>query len=94
MLLINGSYLVCLCMRACSGNMSWHYVNSMNCIVCVGDGNNGVGVWFDAPIMLRMSSLHLAWHWQVVCEHVHFMNHSGTICSWVRLLKVPAFVSV
>ena len=25
-----------LCMRACSGNLSWQYVKSMNCIVCVG----------------------------------------------------------
>ena len=32
-LLINGSYLVCLCVMACSGNLSWQYVNSMNCIV-------------------------------------------------------------
>jgi hypothetical protein len=27
---ISGSYLVCLCVRACLGNMSWQYVNSMN----------------------------------------------------------------
>ena len=30
---ISGSYLACLCERACSGNLSWQYVNSMNCIV-------------------------------------------------------------
>ena len=28
--LFNGSYLACLCVRACSGNLSWQYVNSMN----------------------------------------------------------------
>ena len=44
MLLISGSYLVCLCVRACLGDLSWHYVNSMNCIVCVGVGSKGVGV--------------------------------------------------
>ena len=33
--LINGSYFACFCVRACSGNPSWQYVNSMNCIVCV-----------------------------------------------------------
>jgi hypothetical protein len=33
MVLINGSYLVCLCVRACSGNLSWQYVNSMNWII-------------------------------------------------------------
>ena len=59
MLLIYGSYLVCLCVRACSGNMSWQYVNSKKCIVCGGDGNNGVGVWFGAPTMLRMYGLNL-----------------------------------
>ena len=83
MLLTNGLSLVCLCVRACSGNLSWQYVNSMNCIVCVGDGNKGVGVWFGAPSMLRMSILNLAWQWQIVCGHVHFMSHSRTVCSWV-----------
>jgi hypothetical protein len=29
MMLINESYLVCLCMKTCSGNLSWQYVNSM-----------------------------------------------------------------
>ena len=33
MVLINGSYLVCLYVRACYGNMSWQYVNSMNWIM-------------------------------------------------------------
>ena len=33
--LISGSYFVCFCVRACSGNLSWQYVNSMNCIVFV-----------------------------------------------------------
>ena len=35
-LLINGSYLACLCMRACSGNLLWQFANWMNCIVYVG----------------------------------------------------------
>ena len=30
MILINESYLVCLCMRACSRNLLWQYVNSVN----------------------------------------------------------------
>ena len=32
-LFFNGPYLVCLCVRSCSGNLSWQYVNSMSCIV-------------------------------------------------------------
>jgi hypothetical protein len=28
--LINGSYFMCFRMRACSGNLSWQYVNSIN----------------------------------------------------------------
>ena len=34
MALIRGSYLACFCVMACYGNLSWQYVNSMNCIVC------------------------------------------------------------
>ena len=30
MVLISGSYLLCLCVSAWSGNLSWQYVNSMN----------------------------------------------------------------
>ena len=44
MLLISGSYLACFCVMACSGNLSWQYVISMNCSVCVGAGRIGVGV--------------------------------------------------
>ena len=44
MLLMNGSYLPCFCVVACSGNLSWQYVNPMSCIVCVGAGSIGVGV--------------------------------------------------
>ena len=34
----------------------------MNCIVCVGVGSKGVGVWFGAPIMHNISCLNLAKH--------------------------------
>ena len=37
----NGSYLACFCVVACSGNLSWQYVNSMNCTVWLGDGAIG-----------------------------------------------------
>ena len=38
MMLISGSYLVCLCVRAWSGNLSWWYVNSMNWTMSAGEG--------------------------------------------------------
>ena len=41
--LINGSYLVCLCVRTSSRNLSWQYVNLMNWIVWLGEGS--MGVW-------------------------------------------------
>ena len=94
MVLISGSYFLCFFVRACSGNVSWQYVNSMNCIVFVCEGNKGVGVWFGTPITHKMSGLSLAWHWQFVCGHVHSMSQPRTVCSWFMLLMLPAFVSV
>ena len=41
MVLINGSYLLCLCVRAWSGNRSWQYVNAMCC-----DFGEGCYGWF------------------------------------------------
>ena len=59
--LMSGLYLMCLCVRACSGYLSWQYVNSMNWVVSVGEGNiMGVCVWFGAPIMYRISGSSLA----------------------------------
>jgi hypothetical protein len=59
MVLFNGLYLACLCVMACSGNLSWQYVNSMNWIVCLGDGDIGGCVCFGAPITHRMFGLSL-----------------------------------
>ena len=41
MVLIRGSYLASLYVMACSGNLSWQYVNSMSWIVCLGEGDMG-----------------------------------------------------
>ena len=60
----------------------------MNCIVCECDGNYSVSVWFGAPSMHRISSLSLAWHWQLVCAHVHFMSHYGTVCSLIHVVEI------
>ena len=92
--LINGSYLVCLCARASFGNMSWQYVNSINWIVWLGDGSIGVCVWFGAPIMHIMSGLSLAWHWHFLSEHVLARSQSGTVSSGGWLLWLHALVNV
>ena len=81
MVLMSGSYLVCLWVSASSGNLSWQYVNSMNWIVCLGEGSIGVDDWLWAPIMHIMSGLSLAWQWHVVCGHVHARSHPGTVLS-------------
>ena len=79
---------------ACSGNLSWQYVNSINCTVWLGDGDIGSVVWFGAPIMHKMSGLSLAWHWQGDWEHVHCKSHPGTVCSCGWLLILPEFTLV
>ena len=40
-ILIRGSYLLCLCVRAWLGNQSWQYVNSMTWIVIAELGATG-----------------------------------------------------
>ena len=75
--LINGSYLVCLCVRASCGDLSWQYVNLINWIVWLREGSIGVCVWLGAPVMHIVSGLSLAWHWRFLCEHVHARIHSS-----------------
>ena len=58
------------------------------------EGDIGVCIWFRAPIMHRMSGLNLAWHWLVVCVHVHLRSQSGIVESGGLLLRLPALVSV
>ena len=38
MFVINESYLMCLRVRAWSGNLSWQYVNSMSWTMTLGEG--------------------------------------------------------
>ena len=94
MVLINGSYLLRLCQRAWSRNLSWQYVNSMSWIVRLEEGDIGGCVWCGAPIMHRISGFSLAWHWHVVCVHVHLRSHSGIVWLGDVLLKRHALVNV
>ena len=67
--------------------------NELYCVyVC--EGSRGVVVWFGTPNMQRIYGLNLAWHWRLVCGHVHSISHSKTVCSWFVLLKLPAFLNV
>ena len=86
---ISGSYLMCLLVRDCSGNMSWQYVNSMIWTVWLGEGSMGVGVWLGAPMMHNMSGLNLAWHWHAPWVHVHLRSHYGIVWSegWLYILQ-------
>ena len=44
--------------------------------------------------MHRISGLSLAWHWHIVCVHVHGRSQSGIVCSGELLFMWPALVSV
>jgi hypothetical protein len=90
----SGSYLACFCAMACLRNLSWQKVNSINCTVWLDDGNTGRVFWFVAPIMHKMSSLSLAWHWHGIWGHVHANSHSGTVVSCDRLLRCPTLALV
>ena len=60
MALIKGSYLACFCVMACFGNLSWQYVNSMNCSVCV----RVVRVWgCGLGLLVCRGCLGLAWRY-------------------------------
>ncbi len=93
-LLTSGSYLSCLCARACSGNLSWQYVNSMNCTVYAGVGINGVVNVVGSPSTHSISGFSLARHWQGGCGHVHCMSQSEMVFSWCMLCWLPAFASM
>jgi hypothetical protein len=79
MVLISGSYLVCFCVLACSGNRSWQYVKSMSWIVVVGEGAIGVWVWFEGPIAHRTYGLSLVWQLQGKCGHAHLRSQYGIV---------------
>ena len=66
----------------------------MNWTVTLGEGVIGVCIWFRAPTMHRMYGLSLAWHWHVVCVHVHLRSHSGFVCSGGVLFRWHALVNV
>jgi hypothetical protein len=78
---------MCFHVSAYFGNLSWQYVNSINWIVCVEEGDMGVCIWLGAPIMHKMSGLSLAWHLHGIYSHEHLMNQSGIVCYDVNCAK-------
>jgi hypothetical protein len=58
-------------------------------IVFVGEGTIGVGVWWGAPIIHRMSGLSRAWHWHLVCGMYSSWASRGQFvlgyCCWCYL---------
>ena len=58
----------------------------------VEEGDIGVCVWFKAPIMQKMPDHNLAWHWHVICEHVHLRSQFGIVYlggSLSRYINIP-----
>ena len=37
----------------------------------LGEGDIGLRVWFEAPIVHRMYGVRFAWHGHIVCVQVH-----------------------
>ena len=91
---MRGSYLVCLCVRAWLGYLLWQHVNSISWVVSVGEGVICVCVWFGAPIMHKISGRSLAWHWHILCGHVHLRSQSRIVCLGGLLLRLHALVNV
>ena len=54
---MRGLYLVVFSLCAVFGNMSWQYVNCMNCMTFLGVDITGGWVSMEAPSMHSMSSL-------------------------------------
>ena len=66
----------------------------MNWTVSARECDIGVCIWFGAPILHRISGLNFAWHWHVVCVHMHLKNQSRSVESGGLLLKLPSLVSM
>ena len=72
-------YLLCFSMIVALENMSSQYVNSMNCIMWVGGGANGIWMSIVAPWTHRMNCHSLAMQEHGVGLHVRLSSHSSNI---------------
>ena len=71
------------------GNLSFVYVNSINCTVRLYVGCGGGVFWCGCPLIHNRSSLNLALQWHLRCLHVQGRSHVGTVFSCGLLLKGP-----
>ncbi len=62
MLLIKGWYLIIFLPIVSGENLSFVYVNSINCMVRLSSGFSGGGLWYGRPLMHSISGLNLALH--------------------------------
>jgi hypothetical protein len=76
------------------GNLSFVYVNSINCIVRLSDRCAGGVPWCGSSLIHRRSGLSLELHWHLCCTHVHGSSHAGTLFSCGLLLDVLTFMRV
>ena len=62
MLLIRGWYFKIFLPIVSGENLSFVYVNSINCMVRLSSGFRGGGLWYGRPLMHSISGLNLALH--------------------------------
>ena len=77
----SGLYLFILCCMHSSKNLSFVYVNSINCIVYLRSGLGGDGTWYDNPLTYSMSSLNWALQWHLDVWEVYVINQFAVVFS-------------
>jgi hypothetical protein len=92
MSLISGWYFRILLLIVSCENLSFVYVNSINCTVRLSVGCVGGVFRCGSPLMHSRSGLNLALQWHLFWLHVHDRSQVGTVFSCGLLLKVPAFM--
>src|ERR1700738_598924 len=92
MSLISGWYFWILLSIVFCGNLSFVYVNSINCTVRLFVGCGGGVLWCGSSLIHRRSGLNRALQWHLCCSHVHGRSHVGTVFSCGLLANVPAFM--
>ena len=91
---ISGLYFAIVLMCAVFGNLSWQYMNSMNCMTFGEVGVRGRWLLVGAPSTHSMYGLSMATHVHGVMGHVHWSSHCGTVLSCGLEFWLPTFIRV